>query len=88
MQKRNAMVPNFHPFDLVMVDSFDTTPSPPGAFLTGDGVGQAIKLVEMIEGSDPTMVRIKNRNPVFSAFDVPLDRAVILGRVIGRWQRP
>ena len=71
----------------VMVDIQDRTPSPPGIFVVWDGLGLAIKRVEVIAGTDPLRVRISSANPEYLAYERLYSEAAINGRVIGVWAR-
>jgi phage repressor protein C with HTH and peptisase S24 domain len=46
----DSMEPTFRSRDLVVVDTCDTTPSPPGLFVIWDGLGLVAKRVEIVAG--------------------------------------
>lgn len=75
------------PGDRVIIDTFDKRPSPPGPFAIFDGSGLVIKLVEHIAGTDPARFRLSSRNPIYNAYDILEEEAVVIGRVKGRISR-
>lgn len=75
---------SLYPGDRVIVDRSDTRPSPPGPFLVFDGTGLVVKLVEVVQGSDPISIALGSRNPRYSTYTVTIDEAHIIGRVRGR----
>lgn len=79
-----SMVPDFSPGDRVMVDTEDRMPSPSGAFVIWDGVGNIIKLVEVVPYSDPPRVQLISRDPALPVREFPLEQVVIQGRVFGK----
>lgn len=83
----DSMEPKLWAGQRVMVDIHDTTPSPPGIFVVWDGLGLAIKRVEVIPGTDPLRVRISSANPEYLAYERLFSEAAINGRVIGVWAR-
>lgn len=73
------------PGDRVIVDARDTRPSPPGPFLVYDGMGLVVKLCEPVHGSDPPAIRLRSRNPTYTAYEITMDDGhMIVGRVRGR----
>lgn len=80
-----SMTPDFPPGSRVLVDLSDTVPTPPGIFIVWDGMGVVLKRVEFVPHSDPPRIRLSSINPAYSAYERPLDDALIRGRVIGRW---
>ena len=75
------------PGDRVIVNRASRAPSPPGYFVLWDGMGLVAKRVEYVPGSEPPTLRIKSNNERYSPYDVTLDEANIVGRIVGRWQR-
>jgi phage repressor protein C with HTH and peptisase S24 domain len=82
----DSMETTFRPYERIMVDISDKNPSPPGIFVVFDGLGHAVKRIELIAGSEPLRVRVSADNPRYSAYECPLDEAGIEGRVLGKWQ--
>jgi len=72
------------PGDRAVIDTFDKTPSPPGAFAVWDGFGIVFKMVEFIHGSNPPKLRLTSRNPTYQPYEVTLEEANIIGRVKAR----
>ena len=81
-----SMVPDFFPGDRIMVDTADTTPSPPGNFIVWDGLNLVVKFVQHLAHSDPPTVRLTSRHPDVTPYERTIDEAYIQGRVIGKWQ--
>jgi Predicted transcriptional regulator len=72
------------PGDRAVIDTFDRTPSPPGAFAVWDGFGIVFKMVEIVHGSNPPKLRLTSRNPAYQPYEVMLEEANIIGRVKAR----
>ena len=83
----DSMEPKLWAGQRVMVDIDDQIPSPSGIFVVWDGLGLAIKRVEVIMGTDPLRVRISSDNPNYQPFERLYSEAEINGRVIGVWAR-
>lgn len=83
----DSMEPKLWSGQRVMVDIEDRTPSPPGIFVVWDGLGLAIKRVEVIPGTEPLRVRISSANPEYLSYERLFSEAAINGRVIGVWAR-
>ena len=75
------------PGDRVIIDTQDIRPTPPGPFAVFDGFGLVIKLVEIVQGSDPVRFRLSSRNPAYSPYEVTYEEAQIVGRIKGRISR-
>ena len=82
----DSMEPVLMPGQRVMVDTADTTPSPPGIFVVWDGLALVIKRVQVVPHSDPLRVVISSDNPRYLPYERTLDEAHIRGRVIGGWK--
>lgn len=72
------------PGDRAILDTSDTTPSPPGSFAVWDGIGVVVKMIEVVHGSDPVRLRLSSRNPAYQTYEILMDEARIIGRVRGR----
>ena len=81
----DSMAPTYNPIEKIMVDTGDIRPSPPGVFVTWDGLGFVVKRVRYIEHSDPPRVVIASDNPKYPPYERVLGEAYIQGRVIGKW---
>lgn len=81
-----SMVPDFLPGDRIMVDTTDTTPSPPGNFIVWDGLNLVVKFVQHLAHSEPPTIRLTSRHPDIEPYERSLGEAFIQGRVIGKWQ--
>lgn len=82
-----SMEPELWSGQRVMVDIEDKIPSPPGIFVVWDGAGLVLKYVEVIQGSEPLMVRISSAHPAFKPYERTIPDAQINGRVVGVWKR-
>ncbi|WP_431856629.1 LexA family transcriptional regulator [Azospirillum sp.] len=82
----DSMEPSLMPGQRVMVDTADTTPSPPGIFVVWDGLALVIKRVQVVAHSDPLRVVISSDNPRYQPYERTLAEAHIRGRVIGGWK--
>jgi transcriptional regulator with XRE-family HTH domain len=65
----DSMPVTFRPYDKVMVDTEDKTPSPPGIFVVWDGLSLVLKRVEYIAHSEPPRVRILSENPEYQPYE-------------------
>ena len=81
----DSMPVTFRPYDKVMVDTEDRTPSPPGIFVVWDGLNLVLKRVEYIAHSEPPRVRILSENPEYQPYERVIEEAYIQGRVLGKW---
>jgi phage repressor protein C with HTH and peptisase S24 domain len=72
------------PGDRLIIDTSDRRPSPAGPFAVWDGLGVVVKMVEVIQGTDPVRIRMISRNPRYSVYDATEDEAFIIGRVRAR----
>ena len=81
----DSMPVTFRPYDKVMVDTEDRTPSPPGIFVVWDGLNLVLKRVEYIAHSEPPRVRILSENPEYQPYERVVEEAYIQGRVLGKW---
>ena len=82
--QESAMAPDFMPGEHVLVDLADQSPSPPGAFLVSDGIGQIVRRCEHVPHSQPPQVRLSTASGKFEARTVSLKDAGILGRIIAK----
>lgn len=70
--------------DRAIINTRDTTPSPPGTFALWDGFGIVFKMVEVVHGTDPVQLRLISKNPAYRPYEILLEEARIIGRVRGR----
>lgn len=78
----DSMEPALRSSDRVLVDVEHKEPSPPGIYAVWDGFGIVVKRIEIIPRSNPTMVRLISDNQHHAAYDVSMEDAQIVGRVI------
>ena len=72
--------------DMLLVDQSSCSPSPSGLFLLHDDFGFLPRRLEYVVGSSPERCRMTCGGNC-QRCECRLDRLVILGRVVGRWQR-
>lgn len=83
-----SMSPVLEDADMVLVNTRDVRPSPPGIFVLYDGIGLMVKSLEMIPAAGTTtapdrqIVRISSANPHYSAYQRDLNEIDIKGRII------
>jgi phage repressor protein C with HTH and peptisase S24 domain len=78
---------DINPGDRVVINKADRSPSPAGYFLLWDGMGLVAKRIEFIVRSEPPRIRIISNNEKYSPYEVTLEEANIIGRIVGKWQR-
>lgn len=77
-----SMSPILESGDRVMIDLRKTNPAQPGIFVVNEGLGYVAKWVQLMPHSDPPKLKIKSENPRFDPYDVLLDQARIIGRIV------
>ena len=79
-----SMSPVLEDGDMVLVNSSNTQPSPPGTFVLFDGFGLMVKSLELLPGNSTAepMVRISSANTHYSAYQRRLVEIDIKGRII------
>lgn len=82
----DSMEPTLQAGQRVLVDTGDRNPSPPGVFVVWNGLGLAIKRVQMLPQSEPPRVKISSDNLKYDPCERALAEAYIQGRVIGQWR--
>ena len=75
----DGMLPTFAEGDTVLVNMKERTPSPPGIFAIFDGVGLALKRLELQANG---AVRILCDNSQYAPYVCPLSEVNIIGRVV------
>lgn len=78
----DSMIPTLLPGDRVMINRSQTAPSPDGLFAIFDGIGIAVKRLEVVKGSNPVKIRIKSDNPVHGTDEILADDLQVIGRVV------
>jgi phage repressor protein C with HTH and peptisase S24 domain/DNA-binding Xre family transcriptional regulator len=71
-----------HSGDIILADTFDKKPSPPGIFALWDGLGTVVKRIEYIMNSDPARVKIRSDNPNHESYERTLEEVNIIGRCV------
>ncbi|MDX2112551.1 MAG: LexA family transcriptional regulator [Alphaproteobacteria bacterium] len=66
--------------DMVMVDTTQKTPSPPGIFICFDGLGLTARRLELLPGE--RRLRLMSDNSQYSMFERDADDTIIIGRVV------
>ena len=79
-----SMSPVLEDGDMVLVNTSDIQPSPPGTFVLFDGFGLMVKSLELLPGNSTAepMVRISSANTHYSAYQRRLVEIDIKGRII------
>jgi transcriptional regulator with XRE-family HTH domain len=80
----DSMNPTLKPGDRVFVDTNHKAPSPPGVYAVWDGFGVVVKRVELIPRTDPPRVLLISDNSSHRQYELTLEEAHIVGRVIGK----
>lgn len=83
----DSMAPTLAAGDKIMVDQRQRIPSPGGLFVIWDGMGLAVKRLEIIPRSEPVLLRVISDNAHHGTYDVPADELHIIGRVVWRAHR-
>lgn len=76
----DSMEPTLCHGDIVLVDTSNKTPSPPGIFVIFDGLGLSGKRLEYVSGNK--RIRAISDNPQYSTYEYSIDDAAIMGRVV------
>lgn len=71
-----------HSGDLVMANTKDNRPSPPGIFAIFDGMGTVVKRLEFVMNSDPPAVNVISDNPIHAPMKFAADEVAIIGRCV------
>lgn len=81
----DSMYPTIAAGDKVIVDTSvkGRIPSPAGIFAIWDGLGIAIKRIELIPNSEPQSLKIISDNPKHSTYERTVDECRIVGRIAG-----
>ena len=79
-----SMSPVLEDGDMVLVNTSNTQPSPPGTFVLFDGLGLMVKSLELLPGNSTaeSLVRISSANTHYSAYQRRLVEIDIKGRII------
>lgn len=77
----DSMVPTLLPGDRVLVNRRHNAPGD-GLFVIHDGIGPAVKRLEVVKRSNPVRVRIKSDNPQHGTDEVLAEDLPVIGRVI------
>lgn len=81
----DSMEPRVMDGDVVLIDTSQRTPSPPGIFALWDGYGVTLKRVEIIPNSDPPTLRLIPENQRHETYDRQIDEVNIIGRLVARF---
>lgn len=83
----DSMIPTLQPGDRVLINRSQRAPSPDGLYAIFDGVGVAIKRLELLTGSKPLKIRIISDNSQHGSHEILAEDLNIIGRVIMRMSR-
>lgn len=78
----DSMIPTLLPGDRVMINRSQTAPSPDGLFAIFDGIGIAVKRLEVVKGSNPVKIRIRSDNPAHGTDEILAEDLQVIGRVV------
>lgn len=78
----DSMEPTLKTGDRVLIDTNHKVPSPPGVYAVWDGYGVVIKRIEQVRNVDRPMVRLISDNKNHAAYEVSIEEAAIIGRVV------
>lgn len=78
----DSMEPKFSSGDKVVVDTSHKNPWPDGIYVIWDGFGVIVKRVELVRGRERPTIRCISDNKNHSDFEITLDDAHIIGRVV------
>lgn len=80
----DSMTPTISAGDKVIIDtsSKGKFPSPDGIFAIWDGLGIAIKRIELIPNSEPPALKIISDNQRHSSYERKVDECRIIGRIV------
>ena len=79
-----AMAPDFKKGDHVLLDTGDTKPTPSGAFLISDGLGEMVRYCAYLPHSNPPQIKLSTASAKNEAITLDLKDGTIIGRVIAR----
>ena len=68
--------------DILLADTKDRHPSPPGIFALDDGFGVVVKRLEFIAYSDPPRMSIRSDNPAHASYELPAEEVRVIGRCV------
>ena len=78
----NAMAPQLHEGDMVLLDREDTDLDRPGLFYMDDTITRGPKRLELAADSTPPIVRILSGNPLYANYRRPVSEIRLLGRIL------
>ncbi len=84
--QENTMEPEFRHGEHVVIDTSDTTPSPPGVFIVSDGFGYLIRQCEYMPQSNPPEIKVSAKDKSFHPQILKKGEFKIIGRVIAKLQ--
>ena len=81
----DSMYPTIASGDKVIIDTSERAklPSPAGIFALWDGIGVAIKRIEVVPNSEPKMLNIISDNKAHSSYKRSINECSIIGRAVG-----
>ncbi len=82
----SVMEPDFKRGEHVLIDLFDTKPTPPGSFIISDGFGIMVRNCAYIPNSNPPEIKISASSKSFQTQSLQEDDFKIIGRIIAKLQ--
>lgn len=80
----DSMFPTLANGDRAFIDTNHKHPSPPGVYAVWDGFGLVAKRLELVPLSDPMRIKLISDNKSHGEYEVTVEEARIVGRVIGK----
>lgn len=78
----DAMQPTLSNQDVLLVDTNQHIPSPPGIFVIHDGFGLSCKRIEYFTEANDTRIRVISDNLKYSRYECSISDVTIIGRVV------
>ena len=81
----DSMYPTIASGDKVIIDTSEKgrRPSPSGIFALWDGLGVAIKRIELVPNTSPQMLNIISDNDKHTSYKRSIEECSIIGRAVG-----
>lgn len=71
-----------HSGDVLLADTKDRHPSPPGIFALHDGFGVVVKRLEFLAYSDPPRLSVRSDNPAHANVELMAEEVRVIGRCV------
>lgn len=71
-----------HSGDVLLADTKDKHPSPPGIFALDDGFGVVVKRLEFLAYSNPPRISVRSDNPAHASYELQAEEVRVIGRCV------